>query len=156
MAYIVDYMAHDPVGNVEGQLTCYDAEALAEAEKNGMVFIAVMSDGTRKVVKASEVSEPCSQGKDFVFVQPTYVDKRTAATVACFDALAAIVATLNRPRPTRRGREPRPSTRSRPSEPRSPRSRHWRPRNDHSRHIAQQLVKIWRGTAARLLTAASN
>ena len=51
MAYIVDYMAHDPVGNVEGQLTCYDAEALAEAEKNGMVFIAVMSDGTRKVVK---------------------------------------------------------------------------------------------------------
>lgn len=91
MAYIVDYMAHDPVGNVEGQLTCYDAEALAEAEKNGMVFIAVMSDGTRKVVKASEVSEPCSQGKDFVFVQPTYVDKRTAATVACFDALANIV-----------------------------------------------------------------
>jgi hypothetical protein len=91
MAYIVDYMAHDPVGNVEGQLTCYDAEALAEAEKNGMVFIAVMSDGTRKVVKASEVSEPSSQGQDFVFVQPTYVDKRTAATVACFEALSAIV-----------------------------------------------------------------
>lgn len=91
MAYIVDYMAHDPVGNVEGQLTCYDAEALAEAEKNGMLFIAVMNDGTRKVVKASEVSEPSSQGQDFVFVQPTYVDKRTAATVACFEALSAIV-----------------------------------------------------------------
>lgn len=92
MAYIVDYMAHDPVGNVEGQLTCYDAEALAEAEKNGIVFIAVMSDGTREVVKASEVSEPPSQGKDFVFVQPTYVDERTEATVEVFDALAAIVA----------------------------------------------------------------
>lgn len=91
MAYIVDYMAHDPIGNVEGQLTCYDAEALAEAEKNGIVFIAVMSDGTRKVVKASEVSEPSSHGQDFVFVQPTYVDKRTAATVAVFDALSAIV-----------------------------------------------------------------
>lgn len=91
MAYIVDYMAHDPVGNVEGQLTCYDAKALAEAEKNGMVFIAVMNDGTRKVVKASEVSKPCSHGQDFVLVQPTYVDERTAATVACFDALAAIV-----------------------------------------------------------------
>jgi hypothetical protein len=91
MAYIVDYMAHDPVGNVEGQLTCYDAEALAEAEKNGMLFIAVMSDGTREVVKASEVSEPSSRGQDFVFVQPTYVDKRTAATVACFEALSAIV-----------------------------------------------------------------
>lgn len=91
MAYIVDYMAHDPVGNVEGQLTCYDAEALAEAEKNGMLFIAVMNDGTREVVKASEVSEPSSQGQDFVFVQPTYVDKRTAATVACFEALSAIV-----------------------------------------------------------------
>ena len=92
MAYIVDYMAHDPVGNVEGQLTCYDAEALAEAEKNGIVFIAVMSDGPREVVKASEVSEPCSQGQDFVFVQPTYVDERTEATVEVFDALAAIVA----------------------------------------------------------------
>lgn len=91
MAYIVDYMAHDPVGNVEGQLTCYDAEALAEAEKNGMLFIAVMNDGTRKVVKASEVSEPSSRGQDFVFVKPTYVDKRTAATVACFEALSAIV-----------------------------------------------------------------
>ena len=91
MAYIVDYMAHDPVGNVEGQLTCYDAEALAEAEKNGILFIAVMSDGTREVVNASEVSEPCSHGKDFVLVQPTYVDERTAATVACFDALSAIV-----------------------------------------------------------------
>lgn len=92
MAYIVDYMAHDPVGNVEGQLTCYDAESLAEAEKNGIVFIAVMSDGTREVVKASEVSEPSSQGQDFVFVQPTYVDERTEATVEVFDALAAIVA----------------------------------------------------------------
>lgn len=91
MAYIVDYMAHDPVGNVEGQLTCYNADSLNEAEKNGIIFIAVMSDGTRKVVKASEVSEPAPQGQDFVFVQPTYVDDRTAATVAVFDALAAIV-----------------------------------------------------------------
>ncbi len=91
MAYIIDYMAHDPVGNVEGQLTCYDPEALAEAESNGIVFIAVMSDGTREIVKASEVSEPAPQGQDFVFVQPTYVDDRTAATVAVFDALAAIV-----------------------------------------------------------------
>lgn len=92
MAYIIDYMAHDPVGNVEGQLTCYDPEALAEAENNGIVFIAVMSDGARKAVKASEVSEPSPQGQDFVFVQPAYVDERTEATVAVFDALAAIVA----------------------------------------------------------------
>lgn len=92
MAHIVDYMAHDPVGNVEGQLTCYDPEALAEAESNGIVFIAVMSDGSRKVVKASEVSEPSPQGEEFVFVQPAYVDERTEATVAVFDALAAIVA----------------------------------------------------------------
>ena len=73
MSHIVDYLIHDPIGNVEGQLGDYDPVRLEEAEKNGMVFIAVMDDGERRLVK------------------PEYVDERTQATVAVFDALADIV-----------------------------------------------------------------
>lgn len=91
MSHIVDYLIHDPVGNVEGQLSDYDSVRLAEAEKNGMVFIAVMDDGERRLVKAADVSEPKQQNQYFTVAKPEYVDERTKATVAVFDALADIV-----------------------------------------------------------------
>lgn len=91
MSHIVDYLIHDPVGNVEGQLSDYDPVRLAEAEKNGMVFIAVMDDGERRLVKAADVSEPKQQNRYFTVAKPEYVDERTKATVAVFDALADIV-----------------------------------------------------------------
>lgn len=91
MSHIVDYLIHDPLGNVEGQLVDYDPVRLEEAEKNGMIFIAVMDDGERRLVKAADVSEPKQQNRYFTVAKPEYVDERTKATVAVFDALADIV-----------------------------------------------------------------
>lgn len=91
MSHIVDYLIHDPLGNVEGQLSDYDPVRLAEAEKNGMIFIAVMDDGERRLVKAADVSEPKQLNRYFTVAKPEYVDERTKATVAVFDALADIV-----------------------------------------------------------------
>ena len=82
MSHIVDYLIHDPLGNVEGQLGDYDPVRLEEAEKNGMVFIAVMDDGERKLVKAADVSKPKQQNQYFTVAKPEYVDERTQATVA--------------------------------------------------------------------------
>mgnify|MGYP004456734631 CR=1 FL=1 len=91
MSHIVDYLIHDPLGNVEGQLGDYDPVRLEEAEKNGMIFIAVMDDGERRLVKAADVSEPKQQNQYFTVAKPEYVDERTKATVAVFDALSAII-----------------------------------------------------------------
>lgn len=91
MSHIVDYLIHDPLGNVESQLGNYDPVRLEEAEKNGMIFIAVMDDGERKLVKAADVSEPKQQNQYFTVAKPEYVDERTRATVAVFDAVAAII-----------------------------------------------------------------
>lgn len=91
MAKITHYMAHDPIGNVESYLTEFDSELIARAAAAGIIFIAVYDDGTRKVVDASEVEEPQQERQAYEIVTTSYVDKRTAATVACFEALSAIV-----------------------------------------------------------------
>lgn len=91
MAQITHYMAHDPVGNSESYLTEFDSELISRAEESGIVFIAVYDDGTREVVSGKDVAKPQSADEPVTLVTPTYVDDRTDATVACFDALAAIV-----------------------------------------------------------------
>lgn len=91
MAKITHYMAHDPIGNVESYLTEFDSEIIARAAAAGIIFIAVYDDGTREVVDASEVEEPQQERQAYEIVTTSYVDRRTAATVACFDALSAIV-----------------------------------------------------------------
>ncbi len=91
MPKIIAYMAHDPVCNMEEPLTVFDADTLSTMEARGIVFVAVYDDDSRAVVKASEIVEPEPQMNGITLVTPTYVDKRTAATVAVFDALAAIV-----------------------------------------------------------------
>lgn len=91
MAKITHYMAHDPIGNVESYLTEFDSELIARAAAAGIIFIAVYDDGTREVVDAGEVEEPQQERQAYEIVTTSYVDKRTAATVACFEALSAIV-----------------------------------------------------------------
>lgn len=91
MANITHYMAHDPIGNSESYLTEFDSELIARAAASGIIFIAVYDDGTRKVVDSSEVTPPQAAAEPFTLVTPVYVDERTTATVACFDALAQIV-----------------------------------------------------------------
>ncbi len=91
MATITHYMVHDPVGNCESYLAEFDSELIARAAESGIIFVAVYDDGTRKVVDSTEVVPPQSADDEFTLLTPVYVDTRTAATVAVFDALAAIV-----------------------------------------------------------------
>lgn len=93
MAKIVRYWAHDPVGNIENMLQSFDKEQLQKGEEAGIVFVAENDDGTRSIVKAVDVVEPQTFSNDggITLVLPSYVDERTSATVACFDALAEIV-----------------------------------------------------------------
>lgn len=88
---VVAYLAHDPVGNVEGYVTDYSRETLEQAEAAGIIFIAEHNDGSRAVVKASDIKEPSPAINGIKVVGPGYVDKRTDATIAVFDALAAII-----------------------------------------------------------------
>lgn len=89
--FIDHYMIHDPIGNVENMLTVFDTEQLAEAESHGIVFIAVYDDGSRVRVAAEDIAEPVPHACGVTLCTPTYVDDRTNATVAVFDALVAIV-----------------------------------------------------------------
>lgn len=92
MANIAHYIAHDPIANVEGIVTDFEPSVLEEAAQHGIVFIAVDKDGNRASVDVSEISKPeLDDGDCYVFVEPRYVDDRTTAIVACFDALAEIV-----------------------------------------------------------------
>ena len=90
--YIEAYMLHDPIGNMEAVIAEYDTEKLKSAEQNGAVFIAVYNTGRREIVKAEDVSEPVPRQNGIRLVQPKYVDDRTRATVAVFDALGAIIS----------------------------------------------------------------
>lgn len=93
MAKIVRYWAHDPVGNIENMLQSFDKEQLQKGEEAGIVFVAEYDDGTRSIVKAVDVVEPQTFSNEggITLVLPSYVDERTSATVACFDALAEII-----------------------------------------------------------------
>lgn len=91
MAQIIGYMAHDAVSNMEQALDDYSAETIERLAAGGIIFVAVYDDGSREVVGPSEVVEPKPQMNGVTLCTPKYVDDRTAATVAVFDALAAIV-----------------------------------------------------------------
>lgn len=90
MEYVA-YMIHDPVGNCEGVLTEFDTEILARAAADGMVFIGITEDGERHVVQHDDVVSPASRTHEVVIAKQSYVDDRTAATVAVFDAVSQIL-----------------------------------------------------------------
>lgn len=85
------YLLHDPIGNVEGAVTEYDAEKLAAAEKQGAVFIAVYSSGRRELVRAADIEEPEPVLNGISLVQPVYVDDRMKAAIEVFEALESVV-----------------------------------------------------------------
>ncbi|MEG0303724.1 hypothetical protein [Gordonibacter sp.] len=89
---IVAYILHDPVANMEGYISSYDAAELQGAEDAGMIVLAEHNDGSRERVKASEVLEPQPEAKGVTLVQPRYVDERVRAVIDVFDAIAAGVA----------------------------------------------------------------
>ena len=93
MAKIVRYWEHDPVGNIESMVQSFDKEQLQKGEEAGIVFVAEYDDGTRSIAKAVDIVEPTTFSNEggITLVLPSYVDERTSATVACFDALAEIV-----------------------------------------------------------------
>lgn len=86
---ITAYILHDPIQNMEAYITNFDQNALSEAEQGGSLIIAEYNDGGRELVKASEVIEPNPMVNGLTIVAPPYVDKRMAAVIDVFDALAA-------------------------------------------------------------------
>lgn len=88
---IVGYYIHSAVSNTEEWLTDYDAAALQAVEDAGLIIVAVREDGSREVVKAADVKEPSPTMNGVSLPTTGYVDTRTAAIVAVFDALTAIV-----------------------------------------------------------------
>lgn len=91
MTRIIGYMAHDAACNMEQPLDNYDATELSRLAAAGIIFVAVYDDGSRRVVSVDEVSEPEPQMNGVTLCTPKYVDDRMVATIAVFDALAAIV-----------------------------------------------------------------
>ncbi len=91
MAKVIGYMVHDAVTNMEWQLENFDQDAAADLESSGLIIVAVYDDDSRAIVHAADVTEPEPQVNGITLVTPAYVDSRTSATVAVFDALAAIV-----------------------------------------------------------------
>lgn len=89
MSRVLYHMAHDPVGNSEAILTEYDAELIARASENGIIFVAVDEDGGRTVVQPEDVTEPVLDDQPITLVQPSYVDDRIASVIDVFDALAS-------------------------------------------------------------------
>ena len=55
------YVAHDPLGNTEQQVAEFDPALLAEAERAGIIFIAVDADGSRAIVPACDVGNGCDR-----------------------------------------------------------------------------------------------
>lgn len=90
--YVEAYLLHDPLGNVEGVITEYDADELRRAEDEGAVLIALYNSGRREIVKADEVVEPLPRMNGVTLVQPEYVDDRMVAVVDVFEALAGELA----------------------------------------------------------------
>lgn len=89
--YVQAYLLHDVLGNQEGYIADYDKEKLKDAEAAGFVIVAEYNDGSREIVHAADVAKPNPRVMGVSIPSTNYVDERTAATVACFDALAAIV-----------------------------------------------------------------
>lgn len=87
----VMYFAHDPLGNSEAQVVEYDPALLAEAERQGIIFIAVDAAGNRQIVSAADVKPPNDEAGSLMLVQPIYVDERMSAVVDVFDALEAVL-----------------------------------------------------------------
>ena len=85
------YVAHDPLGNTEQQVAEFDPALLAEAERAGIIFIAVDAGGSRTIVPACDVAAPQSHEGSISLVQPVYVDDRMDAVLGVFDALQAVV-----------------------------------------------------------------
>lgn len=91
MGKVTHYMAHDPISNTEGVVTEFDQELINRVAESGIIFIAVDESGERSIVEPDDVTKPVNEDDCYVFVQPQYVDERTQATVAVFDALASSV-----------------------------------------------------------------
>lgn len=85
---IVEYMLHDPIGNVEGTLTDFSEEFLAKVADSPLVIVAVDEDGRRSVVDPSDVTEPVPTFNGVMLAGTVYVDDRMKSVIDVFDALA--------------------------------------------------------------------
>ena len=91
-ACVVAYICHDAIANTEWYVSDFDKAKLKQAEDAGCLIIEELSDGSRRLSSADEVEEPpAAMVGGIRLVAPKYVDDRTAAVTAVFEALSAIV-----------------------------------------------------------------
>lgn len=89
--YVVAYYIHDVICNNEQLLTNFDADYLKAIADAGLIIVAVYNDESREQVAVDDVREPEPHVNGITLATPSYVDARTVATVAVFDALATII-----------------------------------------------------------------
>lgn len=89
----VQFLLHDPIGNVEAQITNFNKDYLESAAAVGMIFIGVKSDGSRKIVTPDEVKEPkiAAMG-GFPIVLPSYVDAKVDEIMEIIQQLLSAVS----------------------------------------------------------------
>ena len=63
---MVSYIVHDAATNIEGYLTDYDREHLEAAAAQGLVFLEVSEDGSRRIVSVDEIDEAKTFDKTLV------------------------------------------------------------------------------------------
>lgn len=81
------YVAVDEAAGLMSYVSNYDAESLQAAEDMGVVFYAVLEDGSWEETKAADIKEPQSETFCIEIPQPVYIDTRMEAVVDVFDAL---------------------------------------------------------------------
>lgn len=87
--YVVEYLLHDPIGNMEAAIAEFDTQKLESAEEQGAIFIARYNTGRREVVHASEIAEPQPRVSGVVLAKKNEMLDIAKATCDVFDAMAA-------------------------------------------------------------------
>lgn len=87
--YVVEYLLHDPIGNMEAAIAEFDTDKLAAAEGQGAIFIARYNTGRREIVHANDISEPQPRVSGVVLARKSEMLDIAKATCDVFDALAA-------------------------------------------------------------------
>lgn len=85
--YVVEYLLHDPIGNMEAAIAEFDVAKLSAAEQQGAVFIAVYNTGRRELVHAADIEEPQPRASGVILAKRDEVLEIAKATCAVFDAL---------------------------------------------------------------------
>ncbi len=88
------FALHDPIANIESQITNFDdIESLKEAVNRGMIIIGIKTDNSRHIVSVDEVKEPqISDVRGIPVVLPSYVDSKIDEVMAVIQDLTDVIS----------------------------------------------------------------